>query len=215
MTKPTKVKQTKPTAKPKPAARPAAKKQATKKSKIEKEDGGNGLAKFLYVFGTPDGGKPRGARFLTSQFGQIQDAVNELKLAVCSDTSPRLTELGQKLPQGRVYARGKAFIPFIKKELLDQLRDAQYGPMTAPAGEEIPKEQVRLPDGPMSWDEVAVGHIVIGQDSYLDGWWEAEVVEREADIVTLKWCDYPEEGLAKRHIAAVALRHPGPIKSPF
>ncbi len=195
------------------ASRSSTNNHATKKSKAEDND--ETIAKFLYVFGAPDGGKPRGARFLTSQHSQIVDAVNELKLAMCSDTSPRLSELGQKLPQGRVYARGKAFIPFIKKELLDQLRDAQYGPMTAQAGEEIPKEQVILPDGPMTWDEVAVGHIVIGHDSYLDGWWEAEIVERVHDQVTLKWCDYPDEGLAKRHITAVALRHPGPIKSPF
>lgn len=148
MTKPTKAKPPANKAKPpvakksqsvkKPPAKAATKEQPTKKAAADEP----GLAKFLYVFGQSDGGKPRGARFPVAQFGQIQEAVGELKLATCSDTSPRLTELGMKLPLGRVYARGKAFIPFIKKELLDQLRDAQYGPMSAPAGQEIAKEDV-------------------------------------------------------------------------
>jgi hypothetical protein len=221
MTKPTKAKPPANKAKPpvakksqsvkKPPAKAATKEQPTKKAAADEP----GLAKFLYVFGQSDGGKPRGARFPVAQFGQIQEAVGELKLATCSDTSPRLTELGMKLPLGRVYARGKAFIPFIKKELLDQLRDAQYGPMSAPAGQEIAKEDVTLPDGPMTWDEVKAGDLVIAHQNHVEGWWEANVVEREEDILTLTWVDYPDEGQVRRHIASIALRHPGPIKSPF
>lgn len=203
MQKPTKAK---PQAK-KPVPKSAAKKQPTKKPEQ--------IAKFLYVFGESDGGKPRGARFPAAQSAQIGGAVSELKLAMCTDTSPRLTELGMKLPLGRVYARGKAFIPFIKKELLDQLRDAQYGPTSAPAGQEIAKEDVTLPDGPMTWDEVKTGDLVIAHQNHLEGWWEAQVIEREDDILTITWADYPDEGQVRRHITSIALRHPGPIKSPF
>ena len=217
MKKPSRAKATPAKTKPKTTLRPAAKKSAAKRSKPKssKDDEEATTETFLYVFGAPDGGKPRGARFLTSQFAQIRDAVNELKLAMCSDTSPRLTELGGKLPQGRVYARGKAFIPFIKKELLDQLRDAQYGPSTAPAGQEIPKDKVDLPDGPMTWDEVKVGDLVIAHQNHIEGWWEARVVERDGSYLTLAWLDYPEEGQFRREIISIALRHPGPIKSPY
>ncbi len=196
---------------PKPRSKAAANKHATKKSPLAKPGSGT----FLYVFGIGDGGKPRGARFPEAQSAQISGAVGELKLAMCTDTSARLTELGMKLPLGRVFARGKAFIPFIQKELFEQLRDAQYGPISAPAGQEIAKEDVFLPDGPTTWDEVVVGSEVIGHDSLDDGWWESRIVNREGDIVTLEWTDYPHEGLAKRHITSIALRHPGPIKSPY
>jgi hypothetical protein len=172
-------------------------------------------SKFIYVFGAHDGGKPRGARFSLQDVDKIMEAVRELKLAMGEDHSPRMAELGMKLPLGRIYARGKAFIPFIRKELFEQLRDAQFGPPSAPAGKEIPQSDIAYADSPTSWKEITLGNEVIAHATHIEGWWEATVVARDGDTITLKWTDYPEEGQVRRHITSIALRHPGPYKCPF
>jgi hypothetical protein len=44
---------------------------------------------------------------------------------------------------------------------------------------------------PRSWDEIAPGHLVIAQESLDYGWWEAIVLDRKDDMLTLRFCDYP------------------------
>jgi hypothetical protein len=196
------------------AAKPPAKAAPAKADPKKTAETTGSPNRFIYVFGAEEGGKPRGARFSLPDVDKIMDSVREMKLAMCEDHSPRMTELGMKLPLGRVYARGKAFIPFIRKELFDQLRDAQFGPPSAPAGKEIPQSDVAYADSPTSWKEITVGNEVIAHNTDLEGWWEAIVVARDGDLVTVKWTDYPQEGMVKRHITSIALRHPGPYKCP-
>ena len=47
------------------------------------------------------------------------------------------------------------------------------------------------PPLPKSWSEVRVGSLVIAHEGPVDGWWEAVVTEVHADILTLRWRDYP------------------------
>lgn len=185
-----------PKAKPKPAKATTAKPET-----------------FFYVFGVNESGKPRGARFVAAQADSISDVLQAMKLTICHDTSPRMTELGMKLPLGRIYARGKAFVPFIRKEHYEQLRAAQFGPPSAPAGQEIPPDQIANSEVAKSWDEVTPGRHVLAHASHIEGWWEAVIVAREDEIVTLTWRDYPEEGQVRRHITSLALTHPGPYFS--
>ena len=60
-------------------------------------------------------------------------------------------------------------------------------------------------DVPASWDEIAPGHLVIAKESQECGWWEATVVERNGDLVTLRYLDYPHCPALVRHRSAVAL----------
>jgi len=46
-------------------------------------------------------------------------------------------------------------------------------------------------DNEQSWNEIASGHLVIAQESAKDGWWEAIVIDRKADSLTLQFRDYP------------------------
>ena len=55
------------------------------------------------------------------------------------------------------------------------------------------------PGLPTSWDDIAVGHLVIAQESLDDGWWEAIVLARDGDMLTLKWRDYPWQPNVLRH----------------
>jgi hypothetical protein len=68
-------------------------------------------------------------------------------------------------------------------------------------------DRVRLlPD---NWDEIAPGHLVIAQESLANGWWEAIVLDRKDDMLTLRFRDYPRLPKFFRHRTAVALVSPG------
>ena len=58
---------------------------------------------------------------------------------------------------------------------------------------------------PRSWDEIAPGHLVIAQESLVNGWWEAIVLDRKDDLLTLRFRDYPRLPKFFRHRSAVAL----------
>jgi hypothetical protein len=51
--------------------------------------------------------------------------------------------------------------------------------------------------------------MVLVHESPADGWWEATVLKREDEILTLRFRDYPKQPTFIRHINAVALVNPG------
>jgi hypothetical protein len=138
--------------------------------------------------------------------------------------------LGMKLPVGRVYGGGKVvklFVPNIRRELYDKILEAA-GPLPdgEPAAETSESAQTKsetdatvaevrcispVTSGlPRSWEEIAVGHMVLAHESPDDGWWEAVVIKREDEILTLRYRDAPKLPKFIRHINTVALVNPGP-----
>src|ERR1700730_7332079 len=78
----------------------------------------------LFVFGLDEDGKPRGARF--AEFNdRVVSAAAQMKLASVHPASPAVAEIGMKLPVGRLYASGKAFVPPIRRDLLRKLTGAR------------------------------------------------------------------------------------------
>ena len=67
-------------------------------------------------------------------------------------------------------------------------------------------------DLPRTWDDVAPGHIVIAKETLELGWWEAVVIERTGDLVTVKYRDYPQYPPLVRHRSVIALISPPPRK---
>jgi hypothetical protein len=60
-------------------------------------------------------------------------------------------------------------------------------------------------DLPGTWDDVAPGHVVLARESLECGWWEAVVTERNGDLVTVRYRDYPQYRTMVRHRSAIAL----------
>lgn len=58
---------------------------------------------------------------------------------------------------------------------------------------------------PQTWDEIGPGHLVIAQEALEYGWWEAIVLARNNDMLTLRFRDFPKLPKFARHRAAVAL----------
>ncbi len=162
----------------------------------------------LIVLGLHEG-QPRAAKFPAGQPDLVGKAAKAMNLTVCKAEGPELVELAKKLQEGRLYASGKGFVPPVRQSLYDQLVEqlklaGQAGPQTSnQAQTEGPVRTL-----PSSWDDIAVGHLVVAHENAVQGWWEAIVLARDGDMLTLKWRDYPEQGHVIRHVAAVALLKP-------
>jgi hypothetical protein len=144
--------------------------------------------------------------------------------------------LGMKLPVGRVHGGGKIvklFVPNIRRELYDQILEAartaaeqsdakieagvaeQSGAVKALKDQaDVALAEVRcvspVTSGlPRSWETIGVGHMVLAHESPDDGWWEALVIKREDDILTLRYRDAPKLPTFIRHVTTVALVNPG------
>jgi hypothetical protein len=182
----------------------------------------------FFVFGIDKNGKPRGARFAEFNERALNIAV-DLMLTGVYPASPAFTEIGLKLPPGRLYASGKAFIPNIRRDLVEKLDavlatpgdDSQKYKLTYPPGQtpeheghpEEAKIRTLSPISfglPRSWDSIQPGHVVLVHESPVDGWWEATVEARDIEILTLRFRDYPRQPKFQRHISQVALINPGP-----
>jgi len=64
------------------------------------------------------------------------------------------------------------------------------------------------PPPPKSWAEIKVGSLVIAQETFADGWWEAIVTEVGPDKVTVRWRDYPRQppiSRTKKEVAFLAV----------
>jgi hypothetical protein len=178
----------------------------------------------FFVLGFDDKGKPRGARF--AEYNErVLNFVSDLMLTSVYPASAAFTEAAMKLPPGRAYASGKAFVPPVKRDLIEKLVHILNVPgdesktfrLAHPPGHEgEPEAHVQtvspITSGlPRSWDSIQAGHVVLVHESPADGWWEATVQEREEEILTLKFRDYPRQPKFQRHVSQVALINPGPM----
>lgn len=127
--------------------------------------------------------------------------------------------LAAQLPQGRVFASGKGFVPFVKKGLYDRL-STLAGPATA-ASDTLkaarPDGTAQRPGGdvaaeehrPTDWTSIIAGSTVLVHGGGEDGWFEAKVVEvKTENLLVLRWRDWPELPVLVRTLAHVALLSP-------
>jgi hypothetical protein len=202
-----------------------------------KKSGKNEPAKVdpVYVVGLDANGKPRGARFGELK-DNICSAAMDMNCRVLIDQPETVSALGMKLPVGRVHGGGKIvklFLPNIRRELYDQILEAariaaeqsdakiEAGAAKQSAAVKALKDQadaalteVRCASPvtsglPRSWEAIGVGHMVLAHESPDDGWWEALVIKREDDILTLRYRDAPKLPTFIRHVTTVALVNPG------
>jgi hypothetical protein len=198
MTKKTR-KPTKPAKSPKQsrAAKPAKQVAPAKKSKPAKP-----TAKYI-LFGADEYAKPRAARFSAEDPELLAKAAETMYLRLVQVTDPEVTEIAATLPAGRLHANGKGLVPYIKGDLYNELLVATLANQ-APEPNPDPSPQ----DLPRTWDELVPGHLVIARETLEVGWWEAVVVERTGDLVTVRYRDYPQYPPMVRHRSAIALISP-------
>ena len=152
------------------------------------------ITRTIVLFGLDENGKPRAARFLDDNEDLIARLAQALGRRMGIATGSKHADSLDEVPIGRVYSTGKGSVPNISNELFAKL-NALVGGEIGPISTTLPK----------TWDDLAPGHLVIAQDSVADGWFEAVVVKRDGDTLTLKWRDYPSQPEFDRPITAVAL----------
>jgi hypothetical protein len=130
----------------------------------------------------------------------------ELRLNVYEAATEDLAALAKKLPVGRLYSNGKGFVPNVRQSLYsERIATLAREPQAALIKEEEPPLPVVASGLPNSWDEITPGHLVVAQETLEYRWWEAIVLDRNDDMLTLRFRDYPKLPKFVRHRAAVAL----------
>jgi hypothetical protein len=158
----------------------------------------------IVVFGVDDNCKPHAAWYPKVKAEAARTAAKQLRFNVAEVANGVAAEIGSKIPEGRVHAAGPGLIPTISEEL--------YGKLVATinargeAGQQPGKPILR--DLPTNWDGIKPGHMVLARESLVLGWWEAIVVERAGEKVTLRWRDYPALPQFTTPLTAVAVIHP-------
>jgi hypothetical protein len=164
-------------------------------------------SRTLIALGFDEHQKPRGARFDGADANLVTKAAQLMDLNVYEPKTKELAELAKKLPIGRLYANGKAFVANIRQNLYSQI----IVELAPEPGAAVSTQQDTPPVAtglPKSWDDIAPGHLVIAQESLEHGWWEAIVIARNGDMLTLRFREYPKLPKFARHRNAIALMSP-------
>jgi hypothetical protein len=175
--------------------RPASQTTPTKKSTPTRPP-----RKSYVLLGADEYAKPRAARFSGADPALLAKAAEAMHLRLVEITEPDVAEIAALLPAGRLHADGKGLVPYIKGDVYSELMCAALAtkppqPNPDPAPQDLPR----------AWDDLAPGHVVIAKESLELGWWEAVVIERTGDLVTIKYRDYPQYPPLVRHRSVIAL----------
>ena len=119
--------------------------------------------------------------------------------------------MAKKLPVGRLYANGRGFVPNVRQTLYSEVIVALGGRTAAGRGRHG-RRQGQHPGRPRP--AAAAGtrsRLAISSSrkrASPNGWWEAIVLDRKDDMLTLRFRDYPRLPKFFRHRSAVALMSP-------
>ena len=158
----------------------------------------------VVVFGLDSNWRPHAAWFPPTQTDPARAAAKQLRLNMIEVTNGTAADLIAKLPARQIHAAGPAMVPPIREDLYERIV-ATFNPR-GEAGKE-PDAPI-LTDLPETWAAIKPGHFVLAQDSLIDGWYEAIVVGRTGDKLTLRWRDYPGHPKLSVRATAVALVSP-------
>jgi hypothetical protein len=170
----------------------------------------------VLVFGLDEAGRPKAGRFSQKEAEAAKEAAISMKFSVGEFASGQAEDLLRQIPPGRIHARGKAFLPAIKKEVYDLLTaEVSKAPAVEEATGSALEQSLARANAeqaaalPTSWDTIAPGHMVLFCELPGDGFYEAIVVKRDNERLTLRFRDFPKHQSVQTHLRSVALVHPG------
>ena len=98
------------------------------------------------LIGIDDRGRPHASRFDAVDQQAITSAADAMGFTVLAVSSEAMAELAAKLPTGKLFASGKAFVPFVGQALFDRL--VAYLPISArPLKPALSKKALTRPAG--------------------------------------------------------------------
>jgi hypothetical protein len=183
---------------------------------------------IVVVLGIDVQHKPHASRFDVRDIAFVLRAAKMMNFEIIR-VLPKQKELhaiAAKLPMGKIFASGRAFVPFVGRAAFDKLATLIERDIISDAGEEHQTGMVHPPAGLFSteavetantlWSKIDIGTVVLAAQPELYGptWWQGVVVAVDGDQLTLRWVDYPEDEAICASRTEVCLPHPG-AKDPF
>ena len=157
--------------------------------------------KSYVLLGHDEFARPRGARFSDEDPELLVKTAEAMHLWLIEVTGRELAKAAADLPVGRLHASGDEVVPYIENDLYSDVLSAALDDIPSPPKDVAPTAQ----ELPRSWDDIEPGHLVIARETLECGWYEAVVIERNADLLTLRWRDYPVPSDFVRQRSVVAL----------
>lgn len=184
----------------------------------------------IIVLGRDDAAKAHASYFTADQTMSARAAAAAMGMMVLAITTDEQRALADQLPAGKIFASGKAFVPFVKSAVYDQLismvplkdqvrplrlvkPDEANGEGKGGAGAPTPSPAANTGKTPpltmpADWSGIVIGSVVLADEGLDAGWWAAVVTNIAQNVITLLWRDYPEQGSIVRPITQLALMHP-------
>jgi hypothetical protein len=182
---------------------------------------------ILVVLGIDADGKWHASRFDDGEATLVARAAELMGFHVVRVPADdvELHGVAERLPAGRVFASGKAFVPFVAHATFDKLAALVEGGVTiearTAAGAAAVYQMAAMYTDEAAdaanelWAKIEVGTVVLAAadpELYGQSWWEAVVVAVDGDDLKLRWVEDPTEepfGVPRRD---VGLRHPAPME---
>jgi hypothetical protein len=182
-------------------------------------------APVIVVLGIDVDGKPHASRFAQHDAQFVVRAAELMGFHVIHvpPENAELHAVAEGLPVGKIFATGRAFVPFVGRAAFDKLTTLVEGGVTivqrATSGAELvrPRAEMFATDAITTadalWSKIEVGTQVLAEEPelYGSGWWEGVVVGVNGNDLTVRWLDDPDEDPIKVERRHVALRHPGAV----
>jgi hypothetical protein len=178
---------------------------------------------ILVVLGIDVDSKPHASRFAERDAPFVVRAAELMGFHVIRVTPDKteLHTLAKALPLGKIFATGRAFVPFVARAAFKKLAtlvdggvtiDARAAAGVAPAH---PLADMFTTDAASTadalWSKIEVGTVVLASQPEIwgPGWWEGIVVGIDGDDLTLHWMETSGDDPFHASRRKVALRHPG------
>jgi hypothetical protein len=178
----------------------------------------------IIVFGLDGTRRAHASWFDQSEIALATAAAAEMGMAAVQVASDELRALAGQLPHGRLFASGRAFVPYTRAAVYDRLASLAPRAERAPALKVVASgpEPLSAAQGargstdahelPQDWAHIKVGSLVLATEDKAEGYFESVVVEAgPSDMFTLRWRDYPELDTFVRHRSNLALLFPAAI----
>lgn len=178
------------------------------------------------ILGRDDNDRPHAAWFMPDQLAAAESAAGLMGMCfVGVGDNHALATIATKLPKGKLFDSGKAFVPYVGGATFEALlphappaagEHKEPKPKTSKVRTSANTDDPTKPpasakgiDHPKDWQSIKLGSVVLASESREEGWFEAIVVEVVSDeVIGLKWADYPDFDPFLRHRQRVALKFP-------
>ncbi|RWH69471.1 MAG: hypothetical protein EOQ86_30215 [Mesorhizobium sp.] len=189
----------------------------------------------LIVFGRDDSRKPHASVFLLPEVEAAESAARLMGMHSHRVEPGEAPEIVMRLPAGKLFDSGKAFVPFVKSEVYTRIAalagvadEGDGGPGDDKAADSPENVSAGSPEAVVGqseggagggqsgsggladpWAGLAVGSVVLASEGPDEGFFEARIMKVKAKgMFTLKFLDYPDSPQLDRSYYQLGLIHP-------